>query len=89
MEQPQREVYEFPTWIPLKVIGRNEDEFEQYVVSLFRGQLLEEEIDAVTSRTSRGDTYLSVTVTVLARSREHLDTLYQELALNKRVMMVL
>lgn len=89
MEQLEREVYEFPTLIPLKVIGRNQDEFEQFVVSLFRKHMQEPEIASVSSRLSRGDAYLSVTVTFLAFSREHLDAIYHELSLSQRVLMVI
>jgi len=89
MEQLQREVYDFPTAIPLKVIGRNEDEFERFVVGLFRKHVEEPEVEAVFSRPSRGDTYLSVTVTFVARSREHLDSIYQELSSSERVLMVI
>ena len=89
MEQLQREVYEFPTLIPLKVIGRNENEFEQFVVSLFRKHVDEPEVEAVSSRPSRGDNYLSVTVTFMARSRDHLDSIYKELSLSDRILMVI
>ena len=88
-EQMDREVYDFPTLIPLKVIGKNDDEFEQFVLGLFHSQVTQDEIETVSSRTSRGDAYLSVTVTFLARSREHLDAIYQELSRNRRILMVI
>jgi len=89
MEQLEREVYEFPTQIPLKVIGRNEDEFEAYVVDLFRAKVGAEEIASVSSHPSSGDTYLSVTVTFVARSREQLDSIYAQLSESKRVKIVI
>jgi uncharacterized protein len=89
MEQLQREVYDFPTLIPLKVIGRNQDEFEHFVVSLFHQHVEEPGIEAVFSRPSRGDAYLSVTVTFMARSREHLDAIYHALSLDSRILMVI
>jgi putative lipoic acid-binding regulatory protein len=89
MEQVDREVYEFPTTIPLKVIGRNEDAFEELVIQLFRVHVAETDIYEVVSRLSRGDTYLSVTVTFVAQSREQLDAVYAELSGSKRVMMVM
>jgi len=89
MEQLQREVYDFPTLIPLKVIGRNQDDFEQFIVGLFRKHLEEPEIESVSSRLSREDTYRSVTITFVAHSREHLDALYRELSQSQRVLMVI
>ena len=89
MDQLEREVFEFPTSIPLKVIGRNEDDFERHVLELFRVHVAEADIYEVVSRLSKGDTYLSVTVAFLAQSREHLDAIYSELGQSKRVMMVI
>jgi hypothetical protein len=40
-------------------------------------------------RTSRNGRYLSLTVTIQARSREQLDRLYSELSSHPMVMMVL
>jgi len=89
MEQLEREVYDFPTAIPLKVIGRNEERFEDAVLDLFRAHVVETDIYEVASRLSSGDKYLSVTVTFVAQSREHLDNVYRELSNSKRVMMVI
>ena len=89
MEQLEREVFDFPTPIPLKVIGRNEDGFEQLVLDLFRMHVAELQILTVSSRLSKEDAYLSITVTFLAQSREHLDAVYRELGQNKRVLMVI
>jgi putative lipoic acid-binding regulatory protein len=89
MESLDREVYEFPVSIPLKVIGRNEDNFEELVMDLFKIHVAEADIHDVYARLSRGDTYLSMTVTFMAQSREHLDLVYRELSSSKRVMMVL
>ncbi|HEY4723266.1 MAG TPA: DUF493 domain-containing protein [Anaerolineae bacterium] len=43
----------------------------------------------MTSRTSNGGKYLSVTATFIADSREQLDGLYQELSDHARVLMLL
>ena len=84
-----REVFEFPTPIPLKVIGRNEDDFEAFVMLLFHKHLSPDEIHTVGQRPSRENNYLSVTVTFTAQSREHLDAIYAELNNHPRVLMVI
>ena len=89
MELPMREVYDFPTAIPLKVIGKNLDDFEGYVVELFLTHLHPSDLLNVDRRLSSSDTYLSVTVTFTAHSREHLEVIYRELGASKRVMMVI
>jgi putative lipoic acid-binding regulatory protein len=85
----EREVYDFPTRIPLKIIGRNESEFESFVLSLFHLHVEPAEIHAVNGRLSRNDAYLSVTVTFTAQSREQLDALYGTLNSHPRVLMVI
>ena len=89
MELPTREVFDFPTAIPLKVIGKNLDDFEGHVVELFLIHLHPADLLDVDRRLSRGDTYLSVTVTFTAHSREHLDRIYAELGASNRVLMVI
>ncbi|WP_322506640.1 DUF493 domain-containing protein [Anaerolinea sp.] len=84
-----REVFDFPTVIPLKVIGRNEQDFEAFVVSLFQKHLDEGDIQKVESRLSREDRYLSVTVSFTASSRMQLNTIYAELQSHQRVLMVI
>jgi putative lipoic acid-binding regulatory protein len=87
--QLDREVFDFPTAIPLKVIGRNEDDFEAFVMQLFVRHLSPDEIHDVAQRASRESNYLSVTVTFTAQSREHLDAIYAELNNHQRVIMVI
>jgi putative lipoic acid-binding regulatory protein len=89
MELPSREVYDFPTAIPLKVIGKNLDDFEGHVMELILIHIEPWDLLDVDRRTSSGDTYLSVTVTFTAHSREHLDGIYREFGASKRVMMVI
>lgn len=87
--QKDREVYDFPTVIPLKVIGLNDDSFEHFVLDLFQKHVGEKDIQRVTQRYSSGDRYLSVTVSFVAYSREHLDAVYAELQSQQRVIMVI
>jgi putative lipoic acid-binding regulatory protein len=80
---------EFPLIFPLKVIGRNADDFEGFVVSVVKthAPLLSER--TVTTRPSQSGKYLAVTVTFVAESREQLDAIYQELSGHERVLMAL
>lgn len=70
---------EFPTDYPVKVMGRTSTEFRArvlQVVALHMGPL---SADRIAERLSRDGNYLSLTCTVRAESREHLDLLYREL----------
>lgn len=83
------DVFDFPTNFPLKAIGKNEDDFQEFVLSIIRKHVEETNILKVTSRLSHADKYLGVTITFVALSREHLDGIYRELSSHKRVLMLL
>ena len=80
--------FEFPLIFPLKVIGRNADDFEGFVVSVVKTHTPLSE-RTVTTRPSQGGKYLAVTVTFMAESREQLDAIYLELSGHDRVLMAL
>ncbi len=82
-------VWQFPCSFPLKAFGRNSDDFEALVVEIVRRHVPDLDDSAVSSRTSGGDAYRSVTATFMAQSREQLDALYSELGSHEQVLMVL
>ena len=82
-------IWNFPCSFPLKAFGRNSDEFEALVLEIVRRHVPDLDDDAVSSRTSNGSTYRSVTATFMAQSREQLDALYTELSKHEQILMVL
>lgn len=80
---------EFPCEFPVKVMGLAEDGFDLLVAELVRRHVPDLGEGAVSVRPSRGGRYISVTVTVVARSQGQLDSLYRELTAHPRVMMAL
>ena len=89
MMDTQKLGFQFPCSFPLKAMGYNDDDFEALIVSIVRRHVPLFDKGAVTSRTSNGGKYLSVTATFIADSREQLDGLYQELSDHERVLMLL
>lgn len=79
----------FPCTFPVKIMGEAEEDFDGLVVSLVRRHSPELAEGAVRTRLSRNGNYMSVTVTVEARSREQLDAIYTDLTAHERVLMVL
>ena len=79
----------FPCVFPLKVMGRREDGFAQTVSEIVRRHADDFNPGTLEMRTSKNGRYLSLTVTINARSRGQLDALYQELSKHPMVMMVL
>jgi len=82
-------VIEYPTDFPIKVMGRREPRLVQIIVDIVRRHAPDFDPATVEMRTSKKNSYLSVTCTVRATSRVQLDALYQELCDHPLVVMVL
>jgi len=85
----KKSVLQFPCTFPVKVMGRNTDEFTALVNSIFAKHLPSLDDAEMSRRLSNGDKYLSITVTFQARSQEQLDEIYEELNGHKLVLMTL
>jgi uncharacterized protein len=83
------EILKFPTSFPLKVIGKNDDAFEQFVVRLVGKHVPYMDAGEVTTRESNGGKYLSVTITFIAQSRAQVDAIYVDLTQSGRVLFVI
>ncbi len=79
----------FPCDFPMKIMGRKEPGFAQNIVEVVLRHAPDYDPATVEMRPSRQGNYLSLTVTVRARSREQLDNLYRELCDHPQVVMVL
>lgn len=87
-DEPQS-LLTFPCAFPIKVMGRREDGFAQAVLEITLRHAPDFRSETLEMRTSKNGRYLSLTVTIDARSREQLDGLYSELSAHPMVMMVL
>lgn len=86
---PAESALTFPTAFPIKIMGRRADGFAQAVVDVVLRHAPDFDPAGVEMRSSREGNYLSLTVTILATSREQLDALYRELTSHPMVVMVL
>ena len=89
MPQHKSTLLTFPCSFPLKVIGKDEDDFEFFVLAIVSKHVLQFSEDAVESKPSGGGKYRSVTVTFIAESQIQIDSLYRELSAHERVIMVM
>jgi putative lipoic acid-binding regulatory protein len=80
---------QYPTDFPIKVMGRREPRLVQIIVGIVQRHAPDFDPATVEMRTSKKNSYLSVTCTVRAVSRGQLDALYQELCDHPSVVMVL
>ena len=79
----------FPCEYPLKVIGKDEDNFFEFVIELVSHHVPGLPFEMFTTRRSGGGKYLSVSVTFIAESRAQVDALYAELGIHPRVLVAL
>jgi putative lipoic acid-binding regulatory protein len=80
---------EFPCSFPIKAMGRLTDDFQQLVIEIVRRHAPELDENEVRFQDSRNGRYRSVTVVVLADSRDQLDAIYRDLTQDDRVIMAL
>ncbi len=80
---------QYPTDFPIKVMGRREPRLVQTIVGIVQRHAPDFDPASVEMRASKKNSYLSVTCTVKATSREQLDALYQDLCDHPAVVMVL
>ena len=79
----------FPCQFSVKAMGLATDDFDMLVVEIVNRHVPNLGEGSVTTRSSKGGKYISVTVTFEARSKAQLDLIYQALSDNDRVLMSL
>jgi putative lipoic acid-binding regulatory protein len=89
VEAKRETLLTFPCVFPLKVMGRREDGFAQAISDVVVRHAPDFHPQTIEMRTSKNGRYLSLTVTINARSQEQLDGLYTELSKHPMVIMVL
>lgn len=89
MTQVQESLITYPSDFPIKIMGVMQDDFASTMVELV--QLHDPDFHAgkMEMRPSSKGTYLSLTVSVRATSREQLDNLYRALSSHPMVKVVL
>ncbi len=89
MAEPTDSPLEFPCRYPVKAMVYSSGQARRAVLEAISEHGEFSEQDDVRTRPSRNGRYESITVTVTAHSREHLETIYAEVrALDDVVMML-
>ncbi len=89
MPNPTDSLIEYPSDFPIKVMGQMHDDFAQTIVDVVVRHDPTFHAGKMDMRPSAKGTYLSLTVTVRATSREQLDNLYRALSSHPMVKVVL
>lgn len=80
---------EFPCAYPIKVLGRDGDDFESLINSVFERHAPGFDRRLTQRRASSGGTFLSLTLVIEATGKEQLAALHQDLMATGRVSMVI
>jgi uncharacterized protein len=79
----------FPCDFPLKVMGRNNDEFRSIVLGIVHKHVGSDAVGSIEERPSKDSKYLGLTYNIRAQSKAQLDALYLELTSCEKVLIVL
>ena len=79
----------FPGSFSLFVMGKNEDDFEDFIFTLLRGHLPDIQPADLTTRLSKDGNYISVKAVLSIETKEQIDKIYLDLYQHKRVLMSL
>lgn len=85
----KEKVFEFPCSYPMKVVGKNTNEFYSVVSAIVEKHVARDVRVAYSSRLSSGEKYMSITATFVMESEEQLSAIYKELNESDLVLMTL
>lgn len=83
------ELLKFPTDYPIKVVGRSEPTLRARIDAVLLRHVPDVTPERISERPSGHGNFVSITYIIIARSREQIVALVQELAATSGVMMVI
>lgn len=89
MTQQDPPKIEFPCEYPIKVLGRERDDFRPTVIAVFERHAPGFDARAIVARASGKGTFTSLTITITATGPEQLEALHQDLIATGLVQMVI
>lgn len=86
MTDEKETLFEFPCEYPLKVMGRQSDDFRSLVLGIVQKHTGPIPPDKIEERPSKNGNFLSLTCTIEAQSKAQLDAIYRDLTSCERVL---
>ena len=80
---------EFPCDFPIKIMGRDQPQFREAAVALIEQHAGEIADDAIRTLISREGNFLSITITIKAKSQQQLDDIYRDLSDHDEILVAL
>ena len=88
-ESEPDKLLQFPCSFPIKMMGRADAAFSNTAVGLVERHVGKVAADAIQTSQSRNGKFLSVTVTIDAKSQEQLDSIYNDLSNHEDILVAL
>lgn len=82
-------IIQFPCYFPIKIIGNNTDSFLSEIKNTINKFLTEGHEPKISTKTSKNESYLSITVTIYVENQLTLDNVYRAVTQHPDVKMVL
>jgi hypothetical protein len=89
MSDPEATLLTFPTEFPIKVMGRREEGFAQWVAEVIVRHAPDFDVASIEMRPSREGNFIAITATIIATSKPQIDAIYTDLTADKRVLAAL
>lgn len=89
MPRKTKPLLTYPGPFTLYVMGRNEAEFEDFILELLQGHLPDLEAADLTTRLSKDGNFISVKASLSIETKEQIEAIYRELYAQKRILMAL
>jgi putative lipoic acid-binding regulatory protein len=89
MSDTTDDLFQFPCEFPIKVMGRDTDDFRKVTLAILEKHAGPLEADRVSERASSKGNFLSMTYTIVARDRAQLDAIYMDLTSSGVVLVAL
>ncbi|MBI3146404.1 MAG: DUF493 domain-containing protein [Pseudogulbenkiania sp.] len=89
MSNDLKDLLDFPCRFPIKVMGEHHPEFHSIIYEVVRVHAPDLEMVDIVARDSSSGKYISLTVSVMAVSREQLDSIYMALTAHAMVKVAL
>ena len=89
MSDNENTLLEFPCQFPIKVMGKSSDDFKLHVLSLLKPHCPEITEEDLSTRQSKGKNFIAITANINAQNQAQLDSIYQALTADPRVVMAL
>jgi putative lipoic acid-binding regulatory protein len=90
MAGPESEtLLEFPCDFPIKMMGRDDDGFQTAAVALVERHAGKVAASAINVARSRNGNFVSITITIEAKSQQQLDNIYNDLSKHEDILVAL